>query len=178
MKLRNKLKNKKGMSTLDFIINVFILLILFSFLTDLFVISFRQYKVSQFTNDIVRVISKQGGVRTTAPTNFPGGNDNYLDKTEFQNIINSRLQDIGAINYSVNLFRESGGTEVSSTYPSPTATNFSVDYQEYIRIEIKYNYKWSLMSAFIPGGLKGTLTSSKIGYSEYKYDYSNWQGEN
>lgn len=177
MKFRKRLKNKKGMSTLDFIINVFILLLLFSFLTDLFVISFRQYKVSQFSNELIRVISKQGGVRTTAPNNFPGGNANYLDKTEFQNIISDRLQDIGAINYRVRLYKESGGSETSVLYPVPTATNFVVDYQEYVRIEIRYEYKWSLMSAFIPGGLKGYLNSSKVGYSEYKYDYSNWQGE-
>lgn len=177
MNLKNKLKNKKGMSTLDFIINVFILLMLFSFLTDLFVISFRQYQVTHLTNDLIRVIAKQGGVRTFVPSNFPGGNANYLDKAEFQNIINDRLKDLGAINYRVRLYKESGSSETYVTYPIPTNINFAVDYQEYIRIEIKYEYKWSLMSAFIPGGLKGNLTSSKVGYSEYKYDYSNWQGE-
>ena len=41
------------MSTLDFIINVFILLILFAFLMDLFVIAYRQYQVTHLTNDVI-----------------------------------------------------------------------------------------------------------------------------
>lgn len=174
------LKNKKGMSTLDFIINVFILLMLFAFLMDLFVIAYRQYQVTHLTNDVIRVISKQGGVARNTPYNFPGGNENYLTKSEFEQLMKNRLEGMKITNYKISLSKKNTGSpsgEYTLHYPNYSQTDFNVDYQEYIKLEVKYEYKWSLISSFLPIPLKGEFVSTKIGYSEYKFDYNNWEGE-
>ena len=67
--------------------------------------------------------------------------------------------------------------KVKSIRILPSTQGITTDYRDTIEVKIKYNYKWGLWSQFIPGDLTGSTEVSRHGFSEFKHDYSKWEGE-
>lgn len=178
MKKFNHIKNTKGASSIEFVISLFVFIMLFSFMFDLFLLAYKQYSVSKEANSIIRILSIQSGTLPSTPLNFPGGNNNYLTTIEMNNRIKDKFNGIGITDYTVKVKAEDkslpSGERVMTL---PSLVGIKTDYRDYIKLEITYNYKWGLWSQFIPGDLEGKMNVSRTGFSEYKFDNTDWDGE-
>ena len=180
MKKLKYIKNTKGASSIEFVISLFIFILLFSFVFDLFFIAYRQYAVSKEANNLIRIVTTQSGVLKNAPNNFPGGDDNYLTVKEMSDRIKDKFSGMGITNYNVAISAESDimpGVEKIILLPNVSSSGIQTDYRDYIKVSINYEYKWGLWSQLLPTELKGNMTVSRTGFSEYKFDYNDWDGE-
>lgn len=181
----NTSKSKRGMSTIEFVIGLFIFIILFSFLFDLFLVSYRNYAVSNEATKLIRVLSNQSGIKRFSEPNFPGGDEAYLTVNEMYDRINRKLTSLGisddewkAIIRVKNKKASTSTKEIKRTYVLKKDTAGIVsDYRDYIELEIQYNYKWSIWSQFLPTEIEGSNDVVRYGFSEYKADYATWEGE-
>lgn len=168
-KMIYKLKNKKGMSTIEIIIGVLIFLALLCFMLDLLILTWKFSVVAQTNTYLARVSGIQGGALWSAPDDYPGG---YETIGELNATINEKFQAAGIASTewsgSVGNGRiGSHGTSESSEY----------DYKEVFTTEITVRYRWEFMSNIIPGSLTQTITSRRPAMSEWKYNYADWDGE-
>lgn len=177
--IKQKLKEKKGISTLEFAVSLLVFIMIFSFLFDFFFIAYRQHQVSRITSDLVREIAIQSGLESTTPSNYPGGPDNYVTVSEAYNALSKQMQDLGVTNFSAKVTMENrgNGTNYISFDLSPGESGYRTDYRGEISLEVHYTHKWGAWRSFIPFIQDAERTITRVGYGEYKYDYSNWKGE-
>ena len=83
-KIKQKLKEKTGMSTLEFVICMLIFIMVTAFIIDLFIVSYKHYEVSSHCTKTARVLAIQGGLGNVKPQNYPGDNANYMTNREFK----------------------------------------------------------------------------------------------
>lgn len=167
-----KLKNKKGLSTLEIVIGVFIFIIVLCFLMDLLILNWKFSVIAQTNTQVARIASIQGGVLNSPPQAWPGGNSNYITISELNDILNDKFQSAGIASNEWEIRIGSGGISKSGT-KSPV----SYDYKEVFSVEITVDYRWDFMSNIIPGNLRQTITSKRPAMSEWKYNYDSWEGE-
>ena len=177
-KVKNKLKCKKGMSTILFVISLLVFIMLFSFVFDLFLITYRQYEVSQKTTMIVRQLAKQSGVSYKTPLNFPGGSKAYMSSQKMIDSFDKTFTglEVPKEDWKVQIIIPSKNGE--NYYDLTPYSDIETDYRQGIGIKLTYNYTWGLWSQFTPGIVKGQTVVEKFAFSEFKHDYSSWQGEN
>lgn len=180
----NKLKNQKGISTLEFAICLMIFILVFSFFFDLFLIGYRQYTVSREVTNISRIVADQSGSLSVTPKDFPGGPDSYFTTTKLYKKLNSTFQGLGIGKNDWNMRMriktknpKTGKSLYKTAAITPGAPGIACDYRDYIEIIVDYNYKWSLWNQFLPKSmqLKGSNEISRQVFSEYKADYSKWE---
>lgn len=175
-KMINSIKNKKGMSSIEFVICCMIFVLLFSFIFDLFLITYRQFTISQETTQIVRQLGKQSGIKNITPFNFPGGDENYLTTSELYKQIDDKMSGIGVdkddwqlqIFYTPNNL--SGQVGERGIVLTPAQQGFNTNYRDYITVKLTYHYKWGLWSQIIPGDKKGVTVVERSAFSEYNHD--------
>ena len=178
--IKQKLKNPSGSSTLDLVIGFLIFIILFSFLFDFFFIAYKQHQVSRLVGDITREIAIQSGLQDKTPSNYPGGDKNYITVDEAYDTINSYMTNLGITDYNVGITMKNRNS--NSSFPvnitlKKGISGYNTDYRGQISVTITYTYKWGIWRSFFPGVKDGTRTVTRIGYGEYKHDYSSWKGE-
>lgn len=146
-----KLKDKKGMSTLEFVICLMLFLTVFTFLADLFLILYKQYVVTSAATSISRQIGTQGGIATEMPENYPGNESNYLTYSE----LNAWIKDLNDA-----YFLEDDDIYCIITYyadPADPSTAMAVDpktetaaiylpYGSYVSVSIYYPIQWTFVS--------------------------------
>ena len=182
-----KIKDKKGMSTLEFVICLMIFLTVFTFLTDLFLILYKQYVVTSAASEISRQVGIQGGIATKKPENYPGSDGNYLTYKELNNWISG-------LNDAFFLEDDSIFCEITY-YPNPADASSAVTinpktdnntiylpYGSYVSVTIYYPQQWTFTSTltgfnqdtddFGPSK-KSTFSVTK----EYVTDYVSWVPE-
>ena len=162
--MKRFLGSKKGMSSLELVIGILILLFVFSFLVDITGLAWKYLSVSQINNQFARVAGYQGGVLSTRPDGFPG---HYYTDSEMRTAIEDKLEQAGIVNFRI----------------SPEAF-VQHDYKKTFSTYIEFDYKWELTSNYIhmfgvPGtfNLEQTMRSERPTISEWKYDYTIWDGE-
>lgn len=92
--IKKKLANRKGMSTIEFAISLMVFIMLFSYVFDLCLITYKQYAVAEQATQMARQIAKQSGVEKTTPYNFPGKGDNYYTMPELYNIMERKMDNL------------------------------------------------------------------------------------
>jgi 23S rRNA (adenine2503-C2)-methyltransferase len=83
-KIKQKIQDKKGMSTLEFVICMLIFVMVTAFIVDLFIVTYKHYEVSANCTKAARVLAIQGGLDNELPENYPGGASNYMTNREFK----------------------------------------------------------------------------------------------
>ena len=179
-KIRKKLKETKGISSLEFVIGFLIFVILFSFLFDFFFIAYRQHQVSRLTTDITREIAIQSGIKNKTPTNYPGGDKNYITTAEAYDTISKYMNAIGVKDYTVtvSLKDRNSSTSTAKTFIlTRDIGGYNTDYRGEVSVSINYKFKWGLWRSFVPTIQEGERTVTRTAFGEYKHDYSSWKGE-
>lgn len=154
---------------IEIIMGCLMFLLLFCFLTDLAVLTWKFTAISQTSTYLARIIGIQGGVKTSTPDGYPGGSTAYITSSEMYSSVLKNLESAGI---KENMFEVKIG-DIKLTKNS----NISFGYQKLINTEIIIGYKWDLVSNFVPGNLTNTLSSKRSVMSEYKERYDSWVGE-
>lgn len=181
--LKNKIKEKKGMSTIEWAICIFIFIMLVSFLFDLYFISYKQFRVSAEASNLMRVISNQSGIEENTPYNYPGGDENYLTVDEAYDRLDNAFKGLG-ISESDWDMQVSMRDKASATVEDKTVSikkgesGIKGDYRDYVSLNIVFKYKWGLWSQMVPTDISGTIMVERHGFAEWKEDYNTWEGEN
>lgn len=167
MKIKEKIKNNKGMSTIEFAISLMVFLLLFSFIADLFIITYRQYMVTEQTTRITRQIAKQSGVEASTPYNFPGGDGNYYTTGELYAVLRKQLRklNIADDDWTVEVITTSSRFKLGSNQ-----SGIRMNYRDPITVKIAYQYKWGLWSQFIPNLMKGETVAERSAFCEYNHN--------
>lgn len=151
-KIKQLRKDKKGMSTLEFVICVMIFLTVFTFLADLFLILYKQYVVTSAVSEISRQIGIQGGIATARPDNYPGGEDNYLTYSELNNWIEGLNKAFFVENDEIfcEIAYFSDPADASSVVilnPKINTNPIYLPYGSYVSVTIYYPQSWTYVSS-------------------------------
>lgn len=171
--LLNLRKNKKGMTSIEIVIGMLIFIIVFSFLVDTVLIMWKFAVVAQTNTEVARITGLQGGARTSAPTGYPGGNNSYLTIHQLNSLVNDKMKSAGFKDNEWSMTIGSGGRIGANGVSS-----VEHDYKQTFSTKLNAKYRWSFMSNWLPLNLEQTLTSKRMTISEWKYNYSIWDGEN
>lgn len=186
-KIKNIRKNKKGMSTLEFVMCVMIFLTVFTFLADMFLILYKQYVVTSACSEISRQIGIQGGIATTKPENYPGDNDNYLTYSELNSWINSLNEaffvEDDEVFCEIEYFSDPGDpTSGIVLNPKQNTEPIYLPYGSYVSVTIYYPQSWTYVATLT--GFNESKDSwgdkKKSCFSvtkEYVTDYVSWVPE-
>lgn len=164
-----RFRKKDGVTTIEILIGMMIFLMLLCFMMDILTLSWRFISLSSVNNNITRAVSVQGGVRTSAPSGYPGGNSDYLSSSELYSIVKDNLNKSGVETSDFNVYINGSRLRSSS--------NIQIDYLKPIEVRIVTKYDWAYISNFIPGTLNNQITSERNALSEFKYNYDSWSGE-
>jgi hypothetical protein len=123
--------------------------------------------ISQTNSYVARTVGIQGGLDASAPYGYPGGDGAYISSSEMATKVANNFTKAGI---------KPGDYQITIN-GVPMGSNVEADYGEQISTNIKVNYKWSLISNFIPGGLQSSISSSRTVLSEFKYRYDSFKGE-
>ena len=169
IKILNKNKNNKGSLAIEIVMGCLIFLILLCFLTDIAILTWKFNVISQTNTYLARTIGIQSGVKSSTPDNYPGGSIAYATSSEIYENISKNLNSAGIPD---NMFEvRIGGVKFTRN------SNITFDYQKFISTEIIVNYKWDMISNFIPGNITNKISSKRSVVSEYKERYDSWIGE-
>lgn len=163
-------KGKKGMASIETVINVIIFIIVLCFLLDLLILGWKFSVISQTNSYVTRTAGLQGGILSSAPAGFPGGNDAYISTSEMRDKMDVYFSGAGIENGDYQVLVN--GRDVSNG-----ASTSEIDYREDISTKITVDYKWDLMSNFVLGDLNQKIESTRGSVSEFKYRYDTWVGE-
>lgn len=180
-------KDKKGMSTLEFVICLMLFLFVFTFFADMFLILYKQYVVTSAASEISRQIGTQGGIATHIPENYPGSEKNYLTYNELNKWIDSLNKSFFLENdeiYCTISYYSNPANPNSEVVLNPKINTNSIylPYGSYIVVTIYYPQQWTFVSTltgFMDSGddfgnsKKSTFSVTK----EYVTDYVSWVPE-
>lgn len=191
-KFIQKIKDKTGMSTAEFVICMLIFIMVTAFIIDLFIVSYKHYEVSANCTKTARVIAIQGGLDNECPENYPGGNSNYMTNREFKTYLdelaNQVQGDVGEFNvyidYSyidnydnvikkekIHVYKFSNnanGTVTKTYYPQ----KFLLPYGSVINLTFEYTYEFFYTNRWFEDIARYKFHSSKSNVTEYvSYDY-------
>lgn len=171
-----KQNKKKGFSSIEIVIGFLIFIMMLAFLVDIVGVLVRYSVVAQANTDIARITGVQGGILSGAPTGWPGGEDNYINITELESMMNQKFVSVGVpmTDWTVKLHSTDGKT---GNFGSIGRSGVQYDYLESYTVEIEVLNHWKSVSTFIPGMITQKFSSKRPAVSEWKYNYNDWIGE-
>lgn len=157
-KLKQILKNQKGVNTIETAIISIIILMCIGAMMDLNNVIKKFNATSSTTSYISRTIAKQGGARTNKPTSFNG---EYVTSQELYNDVKSALNNAGIsdTDWSVTI----NGVKLQ-----PNSNLAIVSYGGTMKVNLTIKYKWNFVSQF-NGGNSFQKVSNRIVMSTFKY---------
>lgn len=170
-KFKNKLKSKKGAGAIEFTINMLIFVMLISIGYELIMVGYKYIQVSDYANDLVRTISIQGGIQTSAPAGFQGGSSGYENYNTLIAKKNTFAKSVGVNPSDVDVtitYKNSSGI-LTTTNLNSKAT-IKIDYLDSFEVKVDYTPNLELAQNF-GAELNGVLRRTKKGLSEYVHNY-------
>ena len=174
--IKKKIKDKKGLNSIEMVIGSLIVITLFAGMTDFIKISNRMQSISSTISYISKVLSNQGCLANNPESVYvkPDGtqyynisyikNQKYIDSRTLFNTISRIMQSDGIGNDEWRIFIDG--------QPLTQDTKTKVfDFRERIPVEVQIDYRWGTLSNLLPIGgdvLSGTLTSSQEIVSTYR----------
>lgn len=176
--LKGVWKNKRGMITVEHVISLLIFVTLFSFTYDLTLIVVQRNRASNILQDMARIVQVQGGVERTTPAYFPKVGDSYLRTETFIKNSKTLFSQVGIDPETVEV--RLIGTSVTGD-PIDVVLSSSSDvqlkYKTPFTLEVSYRYTFSIWSHFAPGLEDCSQTLASVGFTEYKQNFDEWDGE-
>lgn len=167
----SKIKNNKGETTLVFVFAMMFFFWMVLFMVDMFRLTNIYLDAVSLTRRVTEVVSTQGGVLKTVPTNYPTPST-YTTVSEMASVINSTMSGNGIEEGDVTIRNlETGGT----MRVTAGANGISIDYGDEIEVSLRYKFKFESMPDFADSSMVFKITR-KAG-SQYKTRDSGWEGE-
>ena len=160
-KLRSKLKNKKGMGTIEFIVVMTIFIGIFGFFIDSFYILNQHYVASREVNIVTRQVAMQGGVMTSPPEGYNRFGQDYATGVSIHKRVSKRMAGVGAEDYRIMISPHDENGASLGWQELNSASNIPLPYQENFELALSYKYKWNIMSQIIPG-MDGERTTTLV----------------
>lgn len=159
MKPRIKRKDtKKGMTSLEIVVAVMVVLVILCGFVDLTGILNRLNTVSQNTAYVSRVVGRQGGVQSRKIDNFDG---RYVTSKELYLNVKQSMNSTGIPD-------DEWEVRIDGT-PIGASTNIPVkDYGSTMKIEVEVDYDWDLTDNFVPMDFSNTSVSENKVFTTYK----------
>ena len=174
MKLNNikkKIKSKKGASMVEFTIVMMLFVTVFSIGFDFIMLGYKYMSVSNYANDLVRTLSVQGGVESSTPNGFQGGDSAYKTISEIKSEKDRFAKSIGSKSDEVDvLVVYYDNLNVRHEKKIDSMTSFNVEYLTPFEIIIEYTPKLEILSNFNVK-LTNKMRRVKMGVSEYVKNY-------
>lgn len=160
-KKRNLKKNKRAVvEPVNFVIAMIILIYALMFGMDLLRIGLQMQSISRLNTECARIVAAQGGIGGSAPRGYPGGADNYVTSSKFN-------QEADKTTKRVKIEKN-----FKADYPQ------SVEYRKTFETTMSFTYSWDMVNIVLPVKIRdGTFASTRTGVSEYKHNYDDWTGE-
>lgn len=166
-KMKEKLENKKGMTTLEVAISVIIVVSALAGFVDMVNTSQKIDTASSVTGYVGRVVANQGGVQT-APTAHHVGN--YVTSAQLYREVQTILKNGGIAEEDFKL--TINAQELNSTTNLPLQS-----VGDRMKVELTITYGWDLISQVVPGELKGEKVSTREVVSSFKVRDGNIETE-
>lgn len=163
MKLSDKIRNSKGLNTIELVIITLTVLVIICATIDYTIIMRKQNAVSTTVNYVARTIGKQGGVREGKPANFTG---EYFNSASLYNDVKKIMNDadIKDSDWVLTIKTPRDGTKTLTS-----TTNLSVvEKGNDMEVSLTVNYYWKLASQVSPLKIKGTNNAKRISTSTFK----------
>lgn len=162
------LKDKNGAGAIEQTIILFIFVILFCFVYDIILVSYRQFAISEVSNKVTRLIALQGGVLTTKPLGYQDeSGETYKTREDIIDSLEKYLINLDSNLQHVYVKNEKTGKEVDlMDNPIP----IKIDYKQKFHITIEYTYNWDLTKNVVPVArdVQGYVERYSVG--EFDYD--------
>lgn len=174
--IKNKIKDKKGVNSIEMVIGSLIVITLFAGMTDFIKISTRMQSISSTINYVSKVLSNQGCLANNPETTYINSsgqqyyyvsyikNQKYVDSTTLYNTINQ-------IMLSDNIQSNEWKVYIDGQLLTANTKTKVFNFRERIPIKVQINYEWKVLSGILPisnTALSGVLTSSQEIVSTYK----------
>lgn len=161
--IKKKLKEKRGLNSIELAMVVFLTLIVTCLLIDVTNISKKHDAVSTTANYISRTIGKQGGLAKSKPSYYPG---EYVTSANLYSDVKASLNNAGITDdmWTVTIKTPTQGTVTLS----PNTNLKIVDYGQEMNVTLSINYEWKMASKFLPVKMKGSNTAERVTLSKFK----------
>lgn len=169
-KLQKYLRNRKGEGSLTFVFSVLLLFAIILFVIDIFRLTYTQLEVTSMMKEIVDVVSSQGGVSTSAPSQFPTSKIKYMSSSELNSLVNKTMVNKGIERGDMTI--TAGGESVSLN----SSTNITVDYGEPIEIKLRYGFDFISIPKLKDKPYDMVLSLDRVTRSKYNHreDSTEW----
>lgn len=158
-RIKEKLGDKKGMTTLEIAISAFIIIVALAGFIDMVKVSQKLDTASSVTGYVGRVVANQGGVRTTAPNHQYG---NYVTSEQLYREVKTILENGGVKEADFKLYVDGKRMREGTNIPLK-------DFGERIPVKLEVTYEWELISSAIGVDMmKNTKESSRTVVSSFK----------
>lgn len=161
-KINDKLKNKKGLGSIEIVISGLIVLLMVAGLIDMINITQRLDATSQTTGYVARVVQKQGGVQPTRIANYNG---KYISTPSLYNNVKGMMDVNGVAEEDWTIKLVTNG----NTYVIQEDTRIPlVDYGNRITVTIETKFRWNILSTMFPGVITSGGKSDRVVLSAYQ----------
>ncbi|TCK01314.1 UNVERIFIED_ORG: hypothetical protein BDK47_1165 [Anoxybacillus amylolyticus] len=163
-------RSQRGSLAIEIAVGMLMFVMVIAVMMDVLLLTWRFQVVSQTNEFVARTAQVQGGILSSAPTGFPGGEGGYVNSSEMASLIRDKFEKAGIEpgEYAVLV----NGVDVGRG-----GSTGAIDYLQPIRTEIRIKYEWKFTSNLIPGAIENWLSSRRSVLSEFKYRYDSWVGE-
>lgn len=144
---------EKGLTSIELVIAIMIIMILFVFSLDILEISFKNYSIQNISRSVIRTLSVQGGVSTNTPVT----SSELIDRVEYG------LENSGIDPQTARATFNQGSASPLNSLRFQTEL---VDFREPVYFRIEIDHEWHIARWF---GIEQTSTFSaqKEGISEH-----------
>lgn len=172
----NRLKEKNGVSMIEFTYVMFLFVILVVAGFEFFMMGHKYMTVSNFANELARTISIQGGIDTRTPSGFQGvgtTRDNYMTASEIMKSVNNLGdkigQDSGDISIRIKYQPEDSDSFVERAINS--GSSIEIPYGNRFEVTVGYLFKTELLHKVVNANSSYMIERQKGGISEFEHDY-------
>lgn len=174
--IKNKLKEKKGLNSIEMVIGSLIVIALFAGMTDFIKISNRMQSLSSTMTYVSRVLSNQGCLANSPESIYLDSSGRQLYNIDY--IKNKKFVRSDTFFNNISEIMKSDGIKddewrvfINGERLTSSTTTKLFDFRERIPVKIEIDYTWGTLSDILPINEKtlgGTFKTSQEIVSTYK----------
>lgn len=144
-KIKKTLKNNQGITSFEAVVGLMIIFVILAGIVDFSNTSVQLSNISNVTNYVSRIVSEQGGISNTRPSNYY--DDVYTTSSQAYNYISRHMSNNGITDWELTIdVRNHSYSFSEHTSIGPLA------YDTPVTINLKFKYPLKLLSGFLDLG--------------------------
>lgn len=168
--------NNKGDITVQAAVNILIMLLLITFVTEMGLLGYRHSVAINSVDKMAKAIAIQSSISNNSPPPyFKEFRSTYLTLNELRDKLDVIMtKQVGAKNYTLTLVRKKpSGAVISTTNLLDSKSGVTMEYGEFFDIQLDYEIELNLLANILPGlpNAKGSaIVTSMCEYKDYLKD--------